>query len=94
MNRAVPPVVLLLYAEDTEAAVQTVGTGPMIGVMAQVMLLAVLATSSGGSERRRLAHRYGPRGDRELGYGRQAETAAGIVEPMSTPLEDAHVRAA
>jgi len=48
MNRTVAPAVLLLYAEDTEAVVQTVRTGPMIGLIAQVMLLAILAESSVG----------------------------------------------
>ena len=48
MNRPVAPAVLFLYAEDTEARVQTVRTGPVIGLIAQVMLLAVLAESSVG----------------------------------------------
>jgi phosphatidylglycerophosphate synthase len=48
MNRTVAPVVLLLYAEDTEAGVRTVRTGTVIGLIAQVALLAGLARNSIG----------------------------------------------
>ena len=48
MNRTVAPAVLFLYAEDTEAGVRTVRTGPVIGLIAQVMVLAALAYSSVG----------------------------------------------
>jgi phosphatidylglycerophosphate synthase len=48
MNRIVGPAVLLLYAEDTEAGVRTVRTSTVIGLIAQVALLAVLARNSIG----------------------------------------------
>jgi phosphatidylglycerophosphate synthase len=48
MNRTVAPAVLFLYAEDTEAGVRTVRTGTVIGLIAQVALLAGLARNSIG----------------------------------------------
>jgi phosphatidylglycerophosphate synthase len=48
MNRIVGPAVLLLYAEDTEAGVRTVRISMVIGLIAQVALLAVLARNSIG----------------------------------------------
>jgi phosphatidylglycerophosphate synthase len=48
MNRTVAPAVLLLYAQDTEVGVRTVRTGTVIGLIAQVALLAGLARNSIG----------------------------------------------